>query len=92
MNDPEKSEEGYKTIVGFFQQFGNDVYSQILLEELFKGLIDEETLFVFGGQVEEGGQTCDGSSEPMCDLHENDDIDDTGSADGVGATDPTDYL
>ena len=62
MNSSIKSEEGYKTIIGFFQQFGDDIYAQILMEELFKGLINEEALFIFGKQEQAGDQTGDRKS------------------------------
>lgn len=67
MNDQEKSEMGTKTFIGFLQQFGDDIYSQILMEELFKGLMYEEALFIFGESFETGDQTCDSSPERICD-------------------------
>lgn len=67
MKDQEKSEMGTKTFVGFCQQFGDDIYAQILLEELFKGLIDEEALFVFGEQIETGGDQVNNSSSERVD-------------------------
>jgi hypothetical protein len=51
-DDREKAILGAKTLVDFFEDFGRDVYAQILLEELFKGLMYEEALFIFGEQRE----------------------------------------
>ena len=76
MKDEEKSQLGTKTIVEFFQQFGNDVYSIELLTILFDLLMtvpmnillegdnNEETLSISGEQVQEGNQTGDNPSEP----------------------------
>lgn len=84
MNDQEKAETGTRTIVEFFQQFGDDVYAQILLEELFKGLMYEETLFVFGEPLEEGrDQTGDSIAERVCGDIE---------VDGSGGSEPPDYM
>lgn len=84
MNDQEKAEAGTRTIVEFFQQFGDDVYAQILLEELFMGLMYEETLFVFGEPLEEGrDQAGDGIAERICDNIETD---------GSGGLGPSDYM
>jgi hypothetical protein len=71
MEDSEKAQLGTATIVGFFQQFGDDDAALILLEELFKGLINEEALFVFGEPLEERDQTGDGSPERVSDHIEN---------------------
>lgn len=91
MEDSEKAELGTKTIVDFFQQFGDDVYARILLEELFKGLINEEALFVFGEPLERRDQTGDGSSESIGDHIPTDGFDDFGSTDGMAASDLPDY-
>lgn len=56
MNEKEKAELGAKTFEGFCRQFGEDVYSHLLLEELFEGLIHAETLFVFGEPQQTGDQ------------------------------------
>lgn len=34
----------------------NDIYSQILAEELLKGIMNEESLFLFGKQEQERNQ------------------------------------
>ena len=45
---------GAATLRLFCNQFGDDVYSRELLKVLFEGLINAETLFVFGEQEQEG--------------------------------------
>lgn len=92
MNDQEKAEEGTKTIVGFFQQFGNDDAAIVLLEELFKGLMYEETLFVFGEPLEEGrDQTGDSVAERICDNLEADRSGGSESSDNLATPDLPDY-
>jgi hypothetical protein len=53
------SMEGF---AGFCNQFGDDVYAQILLEVLLEGIMHEEDVFVFGEQEQEGDQDDNGSS------------------------------
>jgi hypothetical protein len=88
MDDQEKIALGMETFVAFCDQFGDDPYSQILLEELFEGVMNEETVFVFGEQEQDGwdqagdctsigddsDEPCDGSedSEAAADLGEED--------------------
>lgn len=76
MKDEEKSQLGTKTIVEFFQQFGDDVHSIELLTILFDLLMtvpmnillegdnNEETLPISSEQIQEGNQTGDNPSEP----------------------------
>ena len=59
--EKEKAEFGAGTFKLFCEQFGNDVYSHLLLEVLLEGVINAETLFVFGEQ-EEGRDQADHSS------------------------------
>lgn len=40
-----------------------DIYSQILAEELLKGIMNEESLFLFGKQEQERDQTNNDSSK-----------------------------
>jgi hypothetical protein len=47
-NEREKAELGADTLRGFCESWGNDVHANIMLEVLFKGLMNEENLFVFG--------------------------------------------
>lgn len=69
MTEEEKTELGLRTFEQFFKQFGDDVHAQILLEEVLRGLIDEEALFIFGEQVEAGDETSDSASERVdCDI------------------------
>ena len=68
MNQSEKAEMGAKTFQGFCEQFGGTIHARILLEELFEGLTNAETLFIFG-ESEQGrdqvgdGATGDGNNE-----------------------------
>lgn len=56
IDDYEKSRLGAKTLCEFFNQFGNDVHAQILLEVLMEGLINEESVFISGEQEQTGDQ------------------------------------
>lgn len=47
-SDKEKAELGARTLQEFCEQFGDDVYARMLLDVLFEGLMNAETLFVFG--------------------------------------------
>lgn len=91
MEDKEKSEMGVKTFIEFFKQFGDDIYSQILLEELLKGVINEEALFVFGEQIEERNETCDSLTEQIGDEIKVDEFEDLGSSNGMGEEYLSDY-
>lgn len=64
MDEREKAQMGAATLDLFCKQFGEDVYSRVLLEILFEGLMNEEIIFVFGEQGEEGNQTNHSASEP----------------------------
>jgi hypothetical protein len=64
MDDKEKA---YMSALGFLEfchQFGGDIYSQVLLEELLEGVMNEEAVFVFGEPDEEGNSGGDGASRP----------------------------
>lgn len=63
MTDQEKAELAGRTLMGFFHQFGDDFHAQILLEELFKGLMYEEAVFVLGKPVEAGDEAGDDLTE-----------------------------
>ena len=56
INDYEKARLGAKTLCDFFEQFGNDVYSNILLEVILEGIINEESVFISGEQEQTGHQ------------------------------------
>lgn len=73
MSDEEKQKTflACKTLQDFFHCFGNDIYAEILLEELFKGLMNEESLFIFGEQKQTGNQTDNSSSEQKSDEFNN---------------------
>jgi hypothetical protein len=61
MNEKEKAELGAQTFQSFCQQFGENIYAQILLEELFEGIINAEALFIFGEQEQTGHQITNNS-------------------------------
>jgi hypothetical protein len=61
--DREKTVLGISTIRSLFDIFGGDVYAQILLEVLLEGVMNEEAVFVFGEQEQEGDQTDHSASE-----------------------------
>jgi hypothetical protein len=52
--EKEKATIGAKTFQNFCEQFGEDVYSQVLLEVLLEGIINAETLFIFGEEDVDG--------------------------------------
>lgn len=58
----EKAQLGAQTFALFCQQFGEDVYGKLLLEILLEGLLNEETVFVFGEQEQTGDQIDHSSS------------------------------
>lgn len=61
-NEREKAELGASTLKNFFESWGNDIHANILLEVLFKGLMNEEALFIFGKQEQAGNQNDNSSS------------------------------
>jgi hypothetical protein len=62
MEEKEKAALGGHTFSLFLSQFGDDIYCRILFEELMKGIMYEETLFVFGEPEQEGDQITDSSA------------------------------
>lgn len=62
MDDHEKTRLGTETLFSFCAQFGDDVHARILLDVLFEGLINAETLFVFGEQEQTRHEASDGAS------------------------------
>jgi hypothetical protein len=92
MTDQEKTELGLRTFEAFFAQFGNDIHAQILLEELLKGLIYEEALFIFGRQIQAGDEVGNSASERVdSDLSTEGSVEPEPAGD-VAASDSTDYL
>ena len=56
-----KSKQGVQTMFDFANQFGTDIYAEILLNVLMEGLMNDETLFVSGkSEQTEGDQIGDG--------------------------------
>jgi hypothetical protein len=67
MDDTEKIQSGLHAFHDFFQQFGDDVYARILIEVIMEGIINAETLFIFGEQEEEGNQIDHSATgNPIC--------------------------
>lgn len=66
----EKAKLGLKTVEDFVLQFGNDVYTRILMEEILEGVMNAETLFVFGEQEQEGDQNDNGVADRQSDVGE----------------------
>ncbi len=90
--EKEKAEFGAGTLKLFCDQFGKDVYSHILLEVLLEGIINAETLFVFGEQ-EQGRDQADHSSTGGEDSERRSDgFDRTGSPSDLAAPHPEDLL
>ena len=56
-NEHEKARLGAGTLKDFCQSWGDDIHARILLEVLFKGLMNEETLFIFGEPQQTRDQT-----------------------------------
>ena len=60
MNDQEKAETGTRTIVEFFQQFGDDVYSVELLTILFEVLMNTPRDILMQGELNEESEFVQG--------------------------------
>jgi hypothetical protein len=62
MGEKEKTLEAAKGLSDFFNQFGNDIYSNIVLEVFFEELLNVETLHL---SAEEGqkGHEADNNAE-----------------------------
>ncbi len=56
MSEAQKAEVAARTIRGFFNQFGDDAHARILLDVFLEGLMNEEDVFIFGEQEQEGDQ------------------------------------
>jgi len=54
--EQEKAELGASTLRDFLRSWGDDVHANILLEIIFKGLMNEENLFVFGESKQKRNQ------------------------------------
>jgi hypothetical protein len=92
VSENEKAELGAITLQTFVDQFGDDLHAQILLEVLLEGLMNEETVFVFGEPEQEGdqvdhdssrGEPRDQSADEPCWLE---------LALGLGEKNPADHL
>lgn len=67
----EKAELGAATLKDFCESYGSDVHARIMLEIIFKGLMNEETLFVFGEPQQARDQTCDDIERRICSEFED---------------------
>lgn len=90
----EDAKMGLKTVEDFFRQFGDDVHTQILLEEIFEGVINAESLFIFGEQEQEGSEVDNSSPDGEHDARqlENQRIDIIESPNPIPKKDREDYL
>jgi len=90
----EKAKLGFKTVEDFFLQFGSDVYTQILLEEILEGVMNAESLFVFGEQEQEGDQAGNGPTDRKQNdgQHQNNRSNNTQSAHRIPEKDREDYV
>lgn len=91
-NDLQKAQMGAKTFQLFCEQFGEDIYAQILLEELLEGIMNEETVFVFGEQEQEGHQVDNDSSGGVSGDLEDHGLEHPQTPADLGEKDPTDHL
>ena len=82
---------GAKTLQDFFGQFGQDVYTEILLEELFKGLIENEIVFIFGEQKQKGDQADHSVAKSESSELGVDGSETTGATNNLGEKDRPDY-
>jgi hypothetical protein len=89
--DREKAELGASTLKDFCESWGNDIHARILLEVLFKGLMHEEALFVFGKQKQTGHQVGDNASGRISGDIETPRLEETKSTPTLGKQDPTNY-
>lgn len=90
-NDREKAELGASTLKNFCESWGNDVHARILLEVLFKGIMHEEALFIFGKQEQTGdkiGNNPTGGINSDCSTTKHKSIESTTS---LGKEDTTNY-
>ena len=55
--DKEKNDYVSRELVDFFDLWGKDEHAKIFLEILFKGLMNEETLFISGKQEQKGNKS-----------------------------------
>ncbi len=90
--EKEKAEFGAGTLKLFCDQFGKDVYSHILLEVLLEGIINAETLFVFGEQEQGRDQADHGSTRGKNNELRSNGPDGTGTSSDLAASHPEDLL
>lgn len=64
-DEQEKANLGATTFRVFCEQFGENIHAKILLEVLLEGLLNEETIFIFGEQEQTRDQTDHSSTESV---------------------------
>lgn len=89
--EEQKTALAAQTLSQFFCQFGDDIYAEILLEELFKGLMNEEALFVFGEQKQTRNQVNYSSSNQRSSQQQNNRFERIGPSNGLGKENISDY-
>lgn len=89
--EQQKTALAAQTLSGFFNQFGDDIYAEILLEELFKGLMNEEALFISGEQKQEGSQVNNSSPIQPSSQQQNNRHERTRPPHGLGEENRPDY-
>ncbi len=87
----EKAELGAAALRGFCESWGDNVHARILLEVLFRGLMNEEALFISGEPQQTGDQTCDNPTGGISGHLKDNGSDSTQSSPIVGAEDPANY-
>jgi len=90
--EKEKAEFGAGTFQLFCEQFGKDVYAHLLLEVLLEGIINAETLFIFGEQEQGRDQANNGSTGRENSELRSDGPDRTGTSPDLAASHPKNLL
>ena len=91
MEDIQKIQLGNETLAAFIDNFGADVYGQILLEVLLEGIINEEAVFIFGEQEQTGNQINNSSSGEQYNNEQIDGFIHTETSTDVGTQDTTNH-
>lgn len=90
-NEQEKTKLSIGTLNHFCKQFGDDVYSEILIDVLLEGVINAETLFIFGEQEQERDQVDNNSTERNSGELKNNRLEQIEPTKSLGESDYPDY-
>jgi hypothetical protein len=90
-NEREKAELGANTLKDFCESWGNDVHANILLEILFKGLMNEEDLFVLGKPKQKRHQNDNSFAGGIDSDIRTEGCEGTKTPTNMGEKDPADY-